>query len=304
MEKAIEVRGLVKSYGQIQAVRGLDFYVERGKLFAFLGPNGAGKSTTVEILSTALKKDQGEVTIGGFTLGREDEQIRASIGVVFQDRVLDDRLTVRENLLFRGRFYGLKGAKLRQAVEQAARDAAALDFLDQRYGTLSGGQRRRADLARALVNRPKILFLDEPTTGLDAQTRRDVWEFIRHMQLETGMTVFLTTHYMEEAAQADYVVVINQGRIAARGTPAQLKEAYAADQLRLYTDSPQALEGILREAGVSWQRRADSYTITLGRTLDALPVVERCREHIFSFEVLQGTMDAAFLEIIGKEQDQ
>ncbi|HAI52572.1 MAG TPA: ABC transporter, partial [Firmicutes bacterium] len=145
MEKAIEVRGLVKSYGQIQAVRGLDFYVERGKLFAFLGPNGAGKSTTVEILSTALKKDQGEVTIGGFTLGREDEQIRASIGVVFQDRVLDDRLTVRENLLFRGSFYGLKGAKLRQAVEQAARDAAALDFLDQRYGTLSGGQRRRAD---------------------------------------------------------------------------------------------------------------------------------------------------------------
>ena len=243
MEKAIEVRGLVKSYGQIQAVRGLDFYVERGKLFAFLGPNGAGKSTTVEILSTALKKDQGEVTIGGFTLGREDEQIRASIGVVFQDRVLDDRLTVRENLLFRGSFYGLKGAKLRQAVEQAARDAAALDFLDQRYGTLSGGQRRRADLARALVNRPKILFLDEPTTGLDAQTRRDVWEFIRRMQLETGMTVFLTTHYMEEAAQADYVVVINQGRIAARGTPAQLKEAYAADQLRLYTDSPQALEG-------------------------------------------------------------
>jgi len=302
MERIIEVRGLAKSYGSTQAVRGLDFYVARGKLFAFLGPNGAGKSTTVEILSTALKKDQGEVTINGFTLGREDDKIRASIGVVFQGHVLDDRLTVRENLQFRGSFYGLKGERLRQAVEEAAKEAAAVDFVDRRYGALSGGQRRRADIARALVNRPQILFLDEPTTGLDAQTRRDVWDFIRKMQAESGMTVFLTTHYMEEAAHADYVIVINHGRIAAEGTPAQLKEAYAADQLRLYTSRPEEIAAVLQEMEVGWEQQADAFTVTLEGTLDALPVLERCREFIYGFEVLQGTMDEAFLEIIGKEQ--
>lgn len=302
MEKIIEVTGLVKSYGLIQAVRGLDFYVERGKLFACLGPNGAGKSTTVEILSTALKKDGGEVLIGGFRLGREDEKIRASIGVVFQHSVLDDRLTVRENLLFRGSFYGLKGTRLAQAVEHAAQEAAAWDFLDRRCGNLSGGQRRRADLARALVNRPQILFLDEPTTGLDAQTRRDVWAFIRRVQKESGMTVFLTTHYMEEAAQADYVLVINQGRIAARGTPAQLKEAYAADQLRLYTARPEEVKAVLGEIGVGWVEQADALTVTLPGTLEALPILERCREFLYAFEVLQGNMDDAFLAIIGKEQ--
>lgn len=302
MERAIEVRGLVKSYGQVQAVRGLDFYVERGKLFAFLGPNGAGKSTTVEILSTALPKDAGEVQIGGFTLGREDDKIRACIGVVFQGHVLDERLSVRENLLLRGGFYGLKGEQLWQAVQQAAAEAAALDFLDRRYGTLSGGQRRRADIARALVNRPQILFLDEPTTGLDAQTRRDVWAFIRRMQEESGMTVFLTTHYMEEAAQADYVLVINQGRIAARGTPAQLKETYASDQLRLYTSRREELEQVLRELEVGWAQQSDALTVILPSTLEALPILERCREYVYAFEVLQGTMDDAFLEIIGKEQ--
>ena len=204
----------------------------RGKLFAFWAPR-TGKSTTVEILSTALKKDQGEVTIqrlylrpgrrqdpglhrGGFPGPRPGRQAYG------QGEPAVSRQLLR-----------IEGERLRQAVEEAAKEAAAVDFVDRRYGALSGGQRRRADIARALVNRPQILFLDEPTTGLDAQTRRDVWDFIRKMQAESGMTVFLTTHYMEEAAHADYVIVINHGRIAAEGTPAQLKEAYAADQLRL-----------------------------------------------------------------------
>jgi len=302
MDRIIEVRGLVKSYGPVQAVRGLDFYVERGKLFAFLGPNGAGKSTTVEILCTALKKDGGEVTINGFTLGQDDDGIRTSIGVVFQGHVLDDRLTVRENLLCRGSFYGLKGDALQQAAERAAREAAASDFLDRRYGNLSGGQRRRADIARALVNQPQILFLDEPTTGLDAKTRRDVWDFIRRMQEETGMTVFLTTHYMEEAAQADYVIVIRQGQIAAKGTPAQLKEAYASDQLRLYSSQTEEFSAVLRELELNWEQQGDASIVALSGTLDALPILERCGEYIYGFEVLQGTMDDAFLKIIGEER--
>lgn len=301
MEKMMEVQGLVKSYGDVRAVRGIDFYVEKGKLFAFLGPNGAGKSTTIEILSTALQADQGEAVINGYTLGREDSKIRSSIGVVFQGHLLDDLLTVRENLLTRGSFYGLKGQELNQAVVQAAKSTDSLEFLDRPYGKLSGGQRRRADIARALVNRPQILFLDEPTTGLDAQTRRNVWECIEELQKETGMTVFLTTHYMEEAAKADYVIVIDHGEIAAKGTPAQLKAQYAKDQLRLQIGEREELIKVLKELSLSYEEQADIITIAIASTLDALPIIERCREYISGFEVLQGTMDDAFIGITGKE---
>lgn len=301
MEKMIEVHGLVKSYGNVKAVRGIDFYVEKGKLFAFLGPNGAGKSTTIEILSTALKADEGEVVINGHALGQEDSKIRSAIGVVFQGHLLDDLLTVRENLLTRGSFYGLAGSDLHEAVVQAAEATEALDFLDRPYGKLSGGQRRRADIARALVNRPQILFLDEPTTGLDAQTRRNVWGCIRELQEETGMTVFLTTHYMEEAAKADYVIVIDHGEIAAKGTPAQLKARYATDQLRLHVAHRKELTYVLEELSLGYEEQADIVTIAIASTLDALPIIERCREHISGFEVLQGTMDDAFIGITGKE---
>ena len=301
MEKMMDVHGLVKSYGDVQAVRGIDFYVERGKLFAFLGPNGAGKSTTIEILSTALKADQGSATINGYTLGKEDSKIRSSIGVVFQGHHLDDLLTVKENLLTQASFYGLKGTDLKEAVEQAARDAEVTDFLNRPYGKLSGGQRRRADIARALVNRPKILFLDEPTTGLDAQTRRNVWERIHQLQTEKGMTIFLTTHYMEEAAGADYVIVIDHGKIAAKGTPAQLKQEYAHDQLRVWAADPEPLCRLVQEMSLSYEQHADVITISIPSTLEALPIVENLKGHISGFEVLQGTMDDAFIGITGRE---
>lgn len=301
MVKMIEVEGLAKSYGNIKAVKGIDFYVEKSKLFAFLGPNGAGKSTTIEILSTALKPDQGEVVINGYRLGAEDSKIRGSIGVVFQGHLLDDLLTVRENLLTRASFYGLRGQELQDAVQQAAHDAAVVDFIDQPYGKLSGGQQRRADIARALVNRPQILFLDEPTTGLDAQTRRTVWEFIRGLQEKNGMTVFLTTHYMEEAANADYVIVIDHGEIAAKGTPAMLKAEYATDQLRLHVKQIEEVRNILKEMELSYEEHADIITVFLAGTLEALPIIERCRDYILGFEVLQGTMDDAFIGITGKE---
>jgi multidrug/hemolysin transport system ATP-binding protein len=231
MEKIIEISNLVKHYGEVKAVDGIDFYVDAGTLFAFLGPNGAGKSTTIDIICTLLKPDSGTVIINGKTISKDDNEIRKEIGIVFQDSVLDNLLTVRENLIARGSFYGLKGEALKNAVTKAAEAVGVTEFIDRPYGKLSGGQRRRSDIARALVNTPKILFLDEPTTGLDPKTRKNVWSTITKLQKDTGMTVFLTTHYMEEAANADYVAVIDQGKIIAKGTPSELREKYSNDRI-------------------------------------------------------------------------
>lgn len=301
MQPIIEVSGLQKAYGAVQAVKGLDFYVEPGKLFAFLGPNGAGKSTTIDILCTFLQPDAGQVRVAGHVLGQADDAIRACIGVVFQDGVLDALLTVRENLRARAAFYGLRGAALDQAVDAAAQATDVQALLDRPYGKLSGGQRRRADIARALVHTPKILFLDEPTTGLDPQTRQSVWQTIQRIQQASGMTVFLTTHYMEEAAQADYVIVIDDGRIAARGTPAALKERYADDLLKLTPIDAGALEQVLRGAHVAYEMRHGQVVVRLARTMDALPLLNQCQALIDGFEVVSGMMDDAFIGITGKE---
>ena len=300
MEKVIEVSGLQKSYGKVQAVKGLDFYVEKGKLFAFLGPNGAGKSTTIDILCTFLRPDAGEVCINGHLLGREDDAIRSSIGAVFQDGLLDDLLTVKENLMARASLYGLGKKRLKEAVRQACEAAGVTEFSNRPYGKLSGGQRRRADIARALLHTPKILFLDEPTTGLDPQTRSNVWQTIQNLKHETDMAVFLTTHYMEEAAAADYVIVIDDGKIAAKGTPAELKERYASDLLRMRTDQIEAMEQVLAGLGFSYERSADTFALKLAHTVDALPILEQCKALLTGIEITTGTMDDAFLGITGK----
>ncbi len=301
MEKTIEITGLKKSYGEVRAVKGISFYVEKGKLFAFLGPNGAGKSTTINIISTALEPDEGQVSINGHTLGVDDNRIRASIGVVFQESLLDPLLTVRENLLTRGSFYGLDKKDLKEAVDKAARQTGVEEFLDRPYGKLSGGQRRRSDIARALVNTPEILFLDEPTSGLDPQTRRNIWDAIRNIQKNSRTTVFLTTHYMEEASEADYVIIIDNGEIAAKGTPTQLKEKYASDLLKIKTSSMESIKTILDDMKLSYTTIADLILVDIAHTRDAIPVLENCREHIESFEVLMGTMEDAFIGITGKE---
>jgi multidrug/hemolysin transport system ATP-binding protein len=301
VEKMIEVRGLTKSYGSVRAVKGIDFYVEAGRLFAFLGPNGAGKSTTIDILCTLLQADAGEAIIDGHRLGTEDAAIRRTIGVVFQDHLLDPLLTVEENLRVRGGLYPRAQGTLGEAICHAAKVTDIEDFLRRPYGKLSGGQKRRADIARALVNTPKILFLDEPTTGLDPQTRKSVWDSVRALQRETGLTVFLTTHYMEEASEADYVVVIDDGKVAARGTPTALKEEYASDQLKITSADMPSLLAALDDQGVAYTRAADRVTIKLGATLEALPLLNRLRDLIGGFEVLNGTMDDAFIGITGKE---
>lgn len=298
--KSIEVLGLKKYYGNIKAVDGVDFYVEPGSLFAFLGPNGAGKSTVIDILCTLSRPQAGQAFINGMEIGREDEKIRSEIGVVFQEGVLDRLLSVRENLMLRGSFYGLKGEELKKRTENALLEADAAEFADRRYGKLSGGQRRRADIARALVNSPKILFLDEPTTGLDPQTRAGIWETVRRLQRENGMTVFLTTHYMEEADSADYVVVLDNGRVKAKGTPNQLKKEYAADCLKLYGDVPHLID-IIKETRLSYSVLADGIKINLENTLSALPLLEKAGGAITGFEVAMGDMDDAFMGITGKE---
>lgn len=301
--RIIEVNDLKKSYGKVEAVKSLSFYVEAGKLFAFLGPNGAGKSTTIDIITTFLQRDSGDVIIDGLTLGKDDDRIRNIIGAVFQDNMLDDLLTVKENILMRGSLYGLRGDKLKKAAEKAIASAEVGDFQNRRYGKLSGGQRRRADIARALVNTPKILFLDEPTTGLDPQTRKSVWETIRRLQSETEMTVFLTTHYMEEAADADYVVVIDNGLISAKGTPSQLKEKYAGDFLRLIPkkEKHDHIIQTLKNMDYSFTETAGTIKISIPDTLSALPLVEQLKDEIEGLEIVNGTMDDAFIAITGKE---
>jgi len=300
MNCSIEVKDLHKSYGNVRAVQGISFYAEAGKLLAFLGPNGAGKSTTIDIICTFLRKDSGSVVVNGYTLGSQDEEIRKSIGAVFQDGLLDEKLTVEENLATRGSFYGLTGKALEDAVKHALKAVHIEDLAKRRYGQLSGGQRRRSDIARALVHTPAVLFLDEPTTGLDPQTRKAVWDTILQLQRETGMTVFLTTHYMEEAAEADYVIVIDNGLIAAKGTPAELRTKYAHDKLILM-GKDEGIQAVLEEKKQPYTRAGDRVIVELESTLDALPIVEACKDKIKGFEVTAGTMDDAFIGITGKE---
>lgn len=301
MNKIIEVKDLKKSYGKVEAVRGISFYAEEGKLFSFLGPNGAGKSTTIDIICTLLQKDSGEIWIDGQKLGENDSEIRKKIGIVFQDGLLDPLLTVKENLVLRAGFYFSKKIEIKNAVSRALSETEILEFADRPYGKLSGGQRRRADIARALLNTPQILILDEPTTGLDPQTRKNIWQTIRRLQKETQMTVFLTTHYMEEAAESDYVIVIDAGLIAAKGAPVELKEKYARDLLKLTFSNEIALSEILKRLKVPYVKQSNQLIVELTSTIAAIPIIEACKDQILGIEVLQGTMDDAFIGIAGKE---
>jgi multidrug/hemolysin transport system ATP-binding protein len=301
LKHAIEVLGLHKNYGDVHAVKGLDFYVETGQLFAFLGPNGAGKTTTINMICTLLQQTTGSIHVNGLLVGEDDVLIRQEIGIVFQDHFLDPLLTVYENLITRASFY--KGTKDQQKkrVKEAMEIVEISDLASRPYGKLSGGQRRRTDIARALIHKPSILFLDEPTTGLDPQTRKNVWETIRSLQKDLNMTIFLTTHYMEEAAVADYVVVIDHGMIAAKGTPLQLKEAYSTDSLRVHPKDSQLVQSMLEESNVAFSIQGNEIIIELASTMESLSILSKISPHIFSFQVLNGTMDDAFIKITGSE---
>lgn len=275
----IQVDSLFKAYGDVKAVNGISFEVGEGNLFSFLGTNGAGKSTTINVLTTLISKDQGTVCVGGFDIERNAGQVRKLIGVVFQDSVLDPILSVRENLTVRGSMYGLHGSRLRGAVANAMAITNVEELASRHYGKLSGGQRRRVDIARSLVHMPKVLFLDEPTTGLDPKTRNDIWHLIRELQKSNGMTVFLTTHYMEEAADSDDIVVIHRGEIKAHGTPLELKTKYCSDLLKLTLTTGEYIEHKLVE------------------TTNALPIIDPYRGRISNVEIINGTLDDVFLNL-------
>ena len=301
MNKIIEVKNLKKNYGNFEAVKNISFYVEAGKLFSFLGPNGAGKSTTIDILCTLLEFNSGDIKIDGFNLKNSAQNIRDIIGVVFQDSVLDSLLTVRENLIIRAGLYSKEKSEIKKTVDEVINLTELSEFIDRPYGKLSGGQRRRADIARALLNKPKILFLDEPTTGLDPQTRQVIWNTIRDLQKKTGMTIFLTTHYMEEAAESDYVIVLDHGEIAAKGTPSELKTKYANDSLRLSVLDETKLTQTLNNLSVAFEVLAGEFIVKLENTMKAIEIINACKNYINNFQVLQGTMDDAFIGITGKE---
>jgi len=275
----IEVENLKKNYEDVIALRGVTFSVREGSLFSFLGTNGAGKSTTISILTTLLGKSSGKALVGGYDVASKPNHVRDMIGVVFQESVLDKLLTIRENLSVRASLYNMSSSKRKAAVENAIKLTGIGEFANRPYGKLSGGQKRRSDIARALLNAPKLLFLDEPTTGLDPKTRRDIWEMIRDMQKSSGMTVFLTTHYMEEAAESEDIVIINRGEIRARGTPLELKTQYCKDLLKLTLTNGQYIEE------------------KLARTTDALPIIEKHKDQIANVEIINGTLDDVFLNL-------
>lgn len=299
---AIEVKNLQKNYKDFPAVKGISFDVKEGELFAFLGENGAGKSTTINMLCTILQKTAGEVNICGYKLGSEDDKIRKKIGVVFQGSVLDEVLTVKENLYSRGSYYGLSKKEIAARIEEFDASLNISEILNRRYGKLSGGQRRRVDIVRALIHRPKILFLDEPTTGLDPKTRKQVWDYIKDLNKNHKMTVFLTTHYMEETDVADRVIILDHGQILCDDTPANLKSKYSAKRLIWYTDetpdNTMLLKGAFKdEKAISYD--GDKYIVQDGD--DLLKFAYDHRDKVKDFEILKGSMDDVFLNLTGRE---
>ena len=295
----IEVNQLTKDYGPVKAVKGISFQVAKGALFAFLGSNGAGKSTTIEILCTLLDPSSGDVQINGHELGtmKGNAAIRESIGIVFQQSILDAKLTVKENIVHRGRFYKLSKKQLQENYAFVQQYLQLEDIESKQYGQLSGGQRRRADIARAIIHKPPLLFLDEPTTGLDPHTRKFVWETIERLRKEIGMTIFLTTHYMEEAANADQIVVMKQGEIVAQGTPNALKEQYASDQLVITLKEAFTIDNIQSHTIYPVLAVGDVYKINLPSTLHALPILNQLEPYLSSFEVVKGSLDQVFIQI-------
>ena len=293
----IRIDHLCKSFGDVKAVDDLSFRVGEGELFAFLGVNGAGKSTTINIICGQLSKDSGTVSIDGADIDTELDRVKRTLGVVFQGSVLDKELSVSDNLESRAALYGIHGAAFRRRLAELAGLLEFGDLLSRPIGKLSGGQRRRIDIARALLHEPKILILDEPTTGLDPQTRTTLWRVIGTLRRERGMTVFLTTHYMEEAADADYVVILDRGRIAAHGTPLELKNTYTGDFITVYGIG----EDEVKQLGAPYEQLRDAWRVTVPDTAAATEMIIKHPGLFRDFEITKDKMDDVFLAVTGKK---
>lgn len=297
MEDIIKIEHLDKSFGDLKAVCNLSFRVKSGELFAFLGVNGAGKSTTINIMCGRLERDGGRVVIDGEDLDSGESTIKRKLGVVFQNSVLDMPLSVYDNLESRAALYGITGARFEERLAELAKLLDFESLLRRTVGKLSGGQRRRIDIARALLHEPRILILDEPTTGLDPQTRRLIWDVIAHLRRTENLTVFLTTHYMEEAAEADYVVIIDSGKISAEGTPLQLKNEYTGDYITLYGVKREDVENL----GLEYEAIRDAYRVCVPNTAKATELIISHPGLFTDYEITKGKMDDVFLAVTGKK---
>ena len=297
MKDIIKIDHLSKSYGEVKAVQDLSFRVKEGELFAFLGVNGAGKSTTINIMCGQLSKDSGSVEIDGVDLAHDLNRIKSILGVVFQSSVLDSALSVYDNLHSRAALYGITGMAFKERLSELTKLLGLEDILKRTVGKLSGGQRRKIDIARALINRPRILILDEPTTGLDPQTRKTLWTVISDLRKNENLTVFLTTHYMEEAAEADYVVILDNGKIAAEGTPLKLKNTYTGDFITLYGIEEDAVKTL----GVKYEKLRDAYRLSVPNTAKATELILSHPDVFSDYEITKGKMDDVFLNVTGKK---
>ena len=296
-QNIIEISHLYKSFKDVKAVSDLSFCVKKGELFAFLGVNGAGKSTTISIICNRLRKDSGSVIINGEDIDSHDFSIKKDLGVVFQNCVLDKALSVKDNLESRAALYGICGKEFEERLAQLDSLLDISPLLKRAVGKLSGGQRRRVDIARALLHSPKILILDEPTTGLDPQTRKTLWKVISDLREKDGLTVFLTTHYMEEAAEADYVVIIDSGKIVAEGTPLELKNQFTGDFITIYGSDEEKVKSL----ELPYEKITDGYRIAVADTKKATELIVRYPQIFEDYEVVKGKMDDVFLTVTGKK---
>lgn len=297
MQNIIEINNLDKSFQDVHAVNDLSLRVKEGELFAFLGVNGAGKSTTISIMCGMLAKDGGKVFIDGKDVDKDMREITKELGVVFQNTVLDAKLSVKDNLTSRAALYGITGKEAKQRIAHLAELLEFKDILNRTFGKLSGGQKRRVDVARALLNNPKILILDEPTTGLDPEARKALWSVVTSLRKNQNMTVFLTTHYMEEAADADYVVILDSGKISAEGTPLELKNNYAGDFVTIYNVD----EDKIKALGLPYENIRDAVRIAVKNTEEARDLIVKHPDLFTDFEITKGKMDDVFLAVTGKK---
>lgn len=297
MPPIIQINNLSKSFGEVKAVRDLSFSVDRGELFAFLGVNGAGKSTTINIICGQLSRDSGNITIDNHDLDKDLDAIKSELGVVFQTSVLDPALSVYDNLESRAVLYGIKGAEFKKRLTKLAKILDFKDLLSRPVGKLSGGQRRRIDIARAIIHQPKILILDEPTTGLDPQTRKTLWSVIANLRECDHMTVFLTTHYMEEAAEADHVIIIDSGKIVAEGTPLELKNQYTGDYISIYGITKQSI----KKLKLAYEKIPNGFRLSVPNTKAATDLIIKHPDLFVDYEVAKGKMDDVFLAVTGKK---
>ena len=297
MQNIIEINNLDKSFQDVHAVNDLSLRVKEGELFAFLGVNGAGKSTTISIMCGMLAKDGGKVFIDGKDVDKDMREITKELGVVFQNTVLDAKLSVKDNLTSRAALYGITGKEAKQRIAHLAELLEFKDILNRTFGKLSGGQKRRVDVARALLNNPKILILDEPTTGLDPEARKALWSVVTSLRKNQNMTVFLTTHYMEEAADADYVVILDSGKISAEGTPLELKNNYTGDFVTIYNVD----EDKIKALGLPYENIRDAVRIAVKNTEEARDLILKHPDLFTDFEITKGKMDDVFLAVTGKK---